>query len=78
MKKIKNCNNCGDINCAAHGDGEQFSCKNWESRMLDTTTKSNEVVSTAQKQPRYIGKPMGLLRKTSDRFNDTWRRKHDR
>ena len=29
VEMSKNCNNCGDINCAAHGDGEQFSCKNW-------------------------------------------------
>lgn len=35
IKKSKNCNNCGDINCAAHGDGEQFSCKNWMEKDTD-------------------------------------------
>lgn len=43
---------------------------------FDTTTKGNEVENTTQKQPHYTGKPMGLLRKTSDRFNKKWWKKH--
>lgn len=42
----------------------------------DTSTQANECENTLQKQPRYIGKPMGMLRKTSDRFNKKWRKKH--
>lgn len=42
----------------------------------DTFTQANECENTIQKQPHYTGKPMGLLRKTSDRFDKKWRKKH--
>ena len=44
---------------------------------LDTSAKEgNEYSNTIQKQPKHKGTPYGLVRKTSERFNKKWRRKH--
>lgn len=55
----KNCNNCGDINCAAHGDGEQFSCKNWERKHYRPFKNTDELIEEWDKKLNYRD-PTGL------------------